>query len=85
MGLLYLLPYVQVCPLLRTQKHAHVTSLLGSTPVLRPMVAIILPKHYNSWLNIVMRAGNEPMSFGISGYYADGSYVYSHKDPFILT
>jgi len=32
--------YVQVCPLLKIEKHVHFTSQLGSTPVLRPMVAI---------------------------------------------
>jgi len=44
--------YVQVCPLLRIHKHVNFTSQLGSTPVLRPMVAIILPKSYNPWFNI---------------------------------
>jgi hypothetical protein len=44
--------YVQVCPLMRIEKHVNVTSQLGSTPILKPMVATILPKPYNAWFNI---------------------------------
>ena len=42
--------YVQVCPLLRIQKHVRTPYI--SAPVLRPMVVIILPKSYNPWFNV---------------------------------